>query len=111
MVNVKLATGEGQERKKLVMVMWAPDEAPAKVKMTAAAGTRALRSKFSMCNAYIELQEKSSHKNVNDVLSKALRAGEGCCSIEGVPVTQNELREYVFADGKNHDDSDFDEED
>jgi len=31
LVNVKLATGEGQERKKLVMVMWAPDEAPAKV--------------------------------------------------------------------------------
>jgi len=111
LVNVKLSTGEGQDRKKLVMVMWAPDTATAKVKMTAAAGSRALRSKFASCNAYVELQEKTPGKNVNDVLAKVLRSGEGCTNIEGVPVCTNELREYIFADGKTHDDSDYDEED
>lgn len=111
LVNVKLSTGENQDRNKLVMVMWAPDTATAKVKMTAAAGSRALRSKFNKCNTYVEIQEKSPCKNVNDVLQKTLRSGEGCTSIEGVGVTTNELREYVFVDGSNHDDSDFDEED
>jgi hypothetical protein len=110
LVNVKLSTGEGQDRDKLVLVMWAPDTATAKVKMTAASGSRALRSKFKY-NAYVEIQEKTPGKNVNDVLSKVLRSGEGCTSIEGVNVTQNELREFVFSDGGNHDDSDFDEED
>jgi len=111
LVNVKLTNGESQERGKLVMVMWAPDKATAKVKMTAAAGSRALRSKFGSCNAYVELQEKSTNKNINDVLAKVLRSGEGCNSIEGVPVCQNERREFVFADGGNHSDSDSDEED
>lgn len=111
LVNVKLSTGEGHERSKLVMVMWAPDRATAKVKMTAASGSRALRSKFSSCNAYVEIQEKSPHKNINDVLSKVLRSKEGCSSCEGVSVAVNEMNEFVFADGYNHDDSDFDEED
>lgn len=110
LVNVNLSTGEGQDRKKLVMVMWAPDTATAKVKMTAAAGSRALRSKFASCNAYVELQERTPSKNINEVLCKVLRSGEGCTSIEGVPVCLNEQREYIFQDGGNHDDSDLDEE-
>lgn len=111
LVNLKLATGEGQDRNKLVMVMWAPDTASLKVKMTAASGSRALRAKFSKCNAYVELHEKSPNKSINDVLAKVLRSGEGCTSCEGVPVDMNEMREFVFADGDHHDDSDFDEED
>jgi len=111
LVNVKLTNGEGQDRDKLVMVMWAPDCAPAKVKMTAASGSRALRSKFSKVNAFVEIQEKTADKNINDILQKVLRSGEGCCSIEGVKVIQNEQRDFIFADGCNHDDSDSDEED
>lgn len=111
LVNIKLTNGEGQDRNKLVMVMWAPDNASAKVKMTAASGSRALRSKFSKCNAFVEIQEKTPDKNINDILQKVLRSGEGCCSIEGVKVIQNEQRDFVFADGCNHDDSDSDEED
>jgi len=111
LVNVKLANGEKQARDRLVMVMWAPETAKPKVKMTAAAGLRALRSKFAKCNAYVEIHEKTTSKNVNDVLSKLLATGEGCTSIEGVPVCLNEKREYVFEDGKDHDDSDFDEDD
>jgi len=110
LVNVKLANGEKQDRKRLVMVMWAPENARIKVKMTAASGFRALRSKFN-CNAYVEMHEKSHSKNINDVLSKLLSTGEGCTSIEGIDVCQNEKREYIFADGKDHDDSDFDEDD
>jgi len=109
-VNMKMKNGEGQERFKLVMVMWAPDTATAKVKMTAASSSKALRSKFSKCNAFVEIQEKTSDKNINDVLTKLLRSGEGCYSIEGVKVTQNERHEFVFEDGDNHDDSDLDEE-
>ena len=51
-VNMKMKNGEGQERFKLVMVMWAPDTATAKVKMTAASSSKALRSKFGKCNAF-----------------------------------------------------------
>lgn len=111
LVNLKLSTGENQNREKLVMIMWAPEDAKAKVKMTAAAGSRALRSKFNKYNAYVELQDMTKDKNINDVLSKALRSGEGCSSIEGIPVCLNEQREYVYSDGKCHDDSDLDEED
>ena len=107
---MKMKNGEGQERFKLVMVMWAPDTATAKVKMTAASSSKALRSKFSKCNAFVEIQEKTSDKNINDVLTKLLRSGEGCYSIEGVKVTRNERHEFVFEDGDNHDDSDLDEE-
>jgi len=110
-VNINLETGEGQKRNKVVMLMWAPDTAKAKVKMTAASGWRALRSKFSKCNAFIEMQAKEANKNINDILAKALRAGEGCTSIEGVPVSMNDCREYVFADGCSHSDTDEDEED
>lgn len=111
LVNVELRNSEDQTRKKLVMVMWAPDGGKIKVKMTAASGLRALRSKFAKCNAYVEIHDKTPSKNINDLLSKLLATGEGCTSIEGVPVCLNEKREYVFADGKDHDDSDFDEED
>merc|ERR1739838_277199 len=78
----------------------------AKVEMTAAAGSRALRFKFSQCNHYIEIQEKSPYKNSNDILSKVVKSNEGCATLEGVAVTQNEQREWIFSDGKNHDDSD-----
>ena len=66
----------------------------------------------SLANAMpsYKIQEKSSNKNINDVLTKLLRSGEGCYSIEGVNVTQNERHEFIFKDGNNHDDSDLDEE-
>jgi len=106
LLTAKFTTSDGHPREKGVMVMWAPDTATAKVKMTAAAGSRALRFKFSQCNHYIEIQEKSPYKNSNDILSKVVKSNEGCATLEGVAVTQNEQREWIFSDGKNHDDSD-----
>ena len=109
-INLKLCTTELHKREKLIIVIWIPVKATIRVKMTAASGFRAVRQKFSDCNAIIEIFEKTFDKNIDNILSKTMKIRESCSSIEGVPVKISESNEYVFADDLDHDNSDFEEE-